>query len=144
MYSSIPAPSIKNFPIDYDVVVGEEVVFNVRISGYPRPSVTWYRNGINVITDESFTFGEDGHLIIHMAQVGHAGVYELEVANELGVERDRMCLGVYESEKELPGDYQIAIPAVPLTSFGQYMLSNHVNNNTGFKNQFRVSAITTH
>eukprot|EP00731_Ephydatia_muelleri_P037068 Em0390g1a len=139
------APSIKNFPIDYDVVEGEEVVFNVRISGYPRPSVTWYRNGINVITDESFTFGEDGHLIIHMAQVGHAGVYELEVANELGVERDRMCLGVYESEKELPGDYQIAMPAVPLTSFGQYMLSNHVNNNTGFKNQFRsLESSTNH
>ena len=96
-----------------------------------------------MITDESFTFGEDGHLIIHMAQVEHAGVYQLEVANELGVERDRVCLGVYGSEKELPGDYQIAIPAVPLTNFGQYMLSNHVKNNTGFKNQFRVSAITT-
>ncbi|KAL5486460.1 hypothetical protein EMCRGX_G018938 [Ephydatia muelleri] len=115
------APSIKEFPPDSDVVDGEEeVVFNVRVTGYPRPSFTWYRNGTKMTTDHSFTLGEDGSLVIHTAEMGHAGVYELEVANELGVDRRRMT-----------------VPAVPLAKFGPYVAKSHEKNNTGFNNQYR-------
>ena len=90
-------------------------------------------------TDHSFTLGEDGSLVIHTAEMGHAGVYELEVANELGVDRRRVSLGVYGSEIELPGDYQMTVPAVPLAKFGSYVAKSHEKNNTGFNNQYRVS-----
>eukprot|EP00731_Ephydatia_muelleri_P019076 Em0011g1116a len=133
------APSIKEFPSDSDVVDGEEVVFTVRVTGYPRPSFTWYRNGTKMTTDHSFTLGEDGSLVIHTAEMGHAGVYELEVANELGVDRRRVSLGVYGSEIELPGDYQMTVPAVSLAKFGPYVAKSHEKNNTGFNNQYRVS-----
>eukprot|EP00731_Ephydatia_muelleri_P019059 Em0011g1099a len=117
------APSIKEFPPDSDVVDGEEeVVFNVRVTGYPRPSFTWYRNGTKMTTDHSFTLGEDGSLVIHTAEMGHAGVYELEVANELGVDRRRVSLGVY---------------GIPLAKFGPYVAKSHEKNNTGFNNQYR-------
>ena len=79
-------------------------------------------------TDHSFTLGEDGSLVIHTAEMGHAGVYELEVANELGVDRHRVSLGVYGSEIELPGDYQMTVPAVPLSKFGSYIAKSHENN----------------
>eukprot|EP00731_Ephydatia_muelleri_P019083 Em0011g1123a len=137
------APSIKEFPSDSDVVDGEEVVFNVRVTGYPRPSFTWYRNGTKMTTDHSFTLGEDGSLVIHTAEMGHAGVYELEVANELGVDRRRVSLGVYGSEIELPGDYQMTVPAVPLAKFGPYVAKSHEKNNTGFNNQYRSLESTT-
>eukprot|EP00731_Ephydatia_muelleri_P019106 Em0011g1146a len=137
------APSIKEFPSDSDVVDGEEVVFNVRVTGYPRPSFTWYRNGTKLTTDHSFTLGEDGSLVIHTAEMGHAGVYELEVANELGVDRRRVSLGVYGSEIELPGDYQMTVPAVPLAKFGSYVAKSHEKNNTGFNNQYRSLESTT-
>ena len=90
-------------------------------------------------TDHSFTLGEDGSLVIHTTEMGHAGVYELEVANELGVDKCRVSLGVYGSEIELPGDYQMTIPAVPLAKFGPYVAKSHEKNNTGFNNQYRVS-----
>ena len=90
-------------------------------------------------TDHSFTLGEDGSLVIHTTEMGHAGVYELEVANELGVDRRRVSLGVYGSEIELPGDYQMTVPAVPLAKFGPYVAKSHEKNNTGFNNQYRVS-----
>ena len=109
------------------------------VTGYPRPSFTWYWNGTKMTTDHSFTFGEDGSLVIHTAEMGHAGVYELEVANELGVDRRRVSLGVYGSEIELPGDYQMTVPAVPLAKFGPYVAKSHEKNNTGFNNQYRVS-----
>ena len=139
IHSLTPAPSIKEFPSDSDVVDGEEVVFNVRVTGYPRPSFTWYQNGTKMTTDHSFTLGEDGSLVIHTAEMGHAGVYELEVANELGVDRRRVSLGVYGSEIELPGDYQMTVPAVPLAKFGPYVAKSHEKSNTGFNNQYRVS-----
>eukprot|EP00731_Ephydatia_muelleri_P019085 Em0011g1125a len=137
------APSIKEFPSDSDVVDGEEVVFNVRVTGYPRPSFTWYQNGTKMTTDHSFTLGEDGSLVVHTAEMGHAGVYELEVANELGVDRRRVSLGVYGSEIELPGDYQMTVPAVPLAKFGPYVAKSHEKNNTGFNNQYRSLESTT-
>ena len=71
--------------------------------------------------------------------MGHAGVYELEVANELGVDRRRVSLGVYGSEIELPGDYQMTVPAVPLAKFGPYVAKSHEKNNVGFTNQYRLS-----
>ncbi|KAL5486467.1 hypothetical protein EMCRGX_G018950 [Ephydatia muelleri] len=137
------APSIKEFPSDSDVVDGEEVVFNVRVTGYPRPSFTWYRNGTKMTTDHSFTLGKDGSLVIHTAEMGHAGVYELEVANELGVDKRRVSLGVYGSEIELPGDYQMTVPAVPLAKFGPYVAKSHEKNNVGFTNQYRSLESTT-
>ena len=111
----------------------------MRVTGYPRPSFTWYRNGTKMTTDHSFMLGEDGSLVIHTAEMGHAGVYELEVANELGVDRRRVSLGVYGSEIELPGDYQMTVPAVPLAKFGPYVAKSHEKNNVGFTNQYRVS-----
>eukprot|EP00731_Ephydatia_muelleri_P019044 Em0011g1084a len=101
------------------------------------------RNGTKMTTDHSFTLGEDGSLVIHTAEMGHAGVYELEVANELGVDRRRVSLGVYGSEIELPGDYQMTVPAVPLAKFGSYVAKSHEKNNTGFNNQYRSLESTT-
>ena len=66
-------------------------------------------------------------------------MYELEVANELGVDRRRVSLGVYGSEIELPGDYQMTVPSVPLAKFGPYVAKSHEKNNVGFTNQYRVS-----
>ncbi|KAL5486469.1 hypothetical protein EMCRGX_G018952 [Ephydatia muelleri] len=73
--------------------------------------------------------------------MGHAGVYELELANELGVDRCRVSLGVYGSEIELPGDYQMTVPAVPLAKFGPYVAKSHEKNNVGFTNQYRSTQI---
>ena len=111
----------------------------MRVTGYPRPSFTWYHNGSKVTTDHSLTLGEDGSLVILTAEMGHAGVYELEVANELGVDKRRVAIGVYGSEIELPGDYQMTVPAIPLAKFGPYVSKNHEKNNLGFNNQYRVS-----
>ena len=66
--------------------------------------------------------------------MGHAGVYELEVANELGVDTHRVSLGVYGSEIELPGDYQMTVPAVPLAKFGPYVAKSHEKSYVGFTN----------
>ena len=131
----IPVPTIKEFPSNRDVVDGEEVVFNVRVTGYPRPSFTWYHNGTKVTTDYSLTIGEDGSLVIHTAEMKHAGVYELEAANELGVYRRKVSLGVYGSEIELPGDYQMTIPIIPLAKLGKYVSKNREKTNSGFNNQ---------
>ena len=56
-------------------------------------------------------------------------MYELEVANELGVDRRKVSLGVYGSEIELPVDYQMTIPIIPLAKFGKYVSKNHEKNN---------------
>ena len=131
------------FPTDSDVMEGEEVVLNVYVTGYPKPSFTWYHNGSKVTKDHSFTLVEDGSLVIHTAEMKQAGVYELEVANELGIDRCRVAIGVYGSDMQLPGDYQMITLAITISMFGLYVSKNHEQSNMGFKNQYRVSVCSS-
>ncbi|KAL5486464.1 hypothetical protein EMCRGX_G018943 [Ephydatia muelleri] len=136
-------PPLRSFPLTLMWWMGRRWSSMCVSQGYPRSSFTWYQNGTKMTTDHSFTLGEDGSLVIHTAEMGHAGVYELEVANELGVDRRRVSLGVYGSEIELPGDYQMTVPAVLVAKFGPYVAKSHEKNNTGFNNQYRSLESTT-
>ena len=70
------------FPDDKQVLVGEEVVFRVKVTGVPVPELTWYHNGEELVADYSKDLAEDGSLTMPSAE--HSGVYQLVAVNRAG------------------------------------------------------------
>ncbi|XP_072043107.1 protein sidekick-2-like [Amphiura filiformis] len=66
--------------------VGSVVDMPCQATGNPRPTVTWYRNAINVeiITDQRYQVLASGSLQIQNLKASDAGMFQCLVANEVG------------------------------------------------------------
>ena len=52
--------------------------------GTPRPKLTWYHNGVEVMADYPKELAEDGSLTMPSAELKHSGVYQLVAVNPAG------------------------------------------------------------
>ena len=71
------------------VAEGEEVKLELQASGYPRPKVTWYKDGKEIVPDKKFKVKREGDkysLVIPKASLDAAGKYKAKVKNPLGEE----------------------------------------------------------
>ena len=125
------------FPEDTYAVEGSEVKFAVRVRGLPQPTVTWYHNHTEIVSDDYRIIKDDGTLFIPCVERVHGGVYQLVVTNTVGrVEREvNLSLrkeGVYQ---QLGHQFSF----IPVVDFGEYVTKCHASNNSDFRDQFTVS-----
>ena len=131
------------FPEDIRVFEGEEVVFRVKVTGFPQPKMTWYHNGEEVVADYSQKLAVDGSLIMPSADPKHSGVYQLVVINEAGSEERRVKIFVKrEGEKySNTAKKQTSFSLIPVEEFGDYVCKCHANDNKEFKDQYAVRTV---
>ena len=66
---------------------GEAVRFTIRVTGKPRPEVTWYREGSMIISSADFEIQQDGELhTLYIPEVFYedAGKYTIKAENKAG------------------------------------------------------------
>ena len=62
-------------PTDRVAVVGSKVVLECIANGFPKPRVTWLRNGLPVVFGSEYALLGKGNLLIESVSVVHAGIY---------------------------------------------------------------------
>ena len=127
------------FPEDMNVSEGEEVVFKVKITGFPQPRMTWYHNGEEVVADYSQELAVDGSLIMYSTEPKHSGIYQLVVINEAGAEERTVNLYVMQESPQCGNvtTKQISFSPIPVEEFGNYVCKCH-GNDKEFKDQYTV------
>ena len=63
---------------------GEGLSFAVQVAGVPTPSIVWYQDGKELVSDYSLEIAGDGSLTIHSVEPRHGGTYKLVVTNQAG------------------------------------------------------------
>ena len=131
------------FPEDMEVFEGEEVVFRVKVTGFPQPKMTWYHNGEEVVADYSQKLTEDGSLIMPSTKPKHSGVYQLVVINEAGSEEKSVGLLVKNEGQKYSNmaKKQTSFSPIPVEEFGDYVYKCHANDNKEFKDQYAVRTV---
>ena len=132
-------PVIEKFPDDTFATEKEAVLLSVSLIGYPKPSVAWYCDEHPLGPDDGVKIQSDGSVFIPCVQVKHNGVYRLVATNSLGTAQRSFSLFVKSREfHRIIPHTNLVIKPVPMEQFGEYVASNHANDNKGFKNQFMV------
>ena len=144
MFMCMPtAPCVVRFPEDTHVQEGEGVVFQVEVTGVPRPKLRWYHDGEEVVADYSKELSEDGSLTMPSAETKHSGVYQLVAINSAGrVEREVKLTVEPEGEEpvtEEPSYDNVTLSgAVSVSIFGNHVEQRHSKNNKPFKDEYEV------
>ncbi|KAG1714523.1 Muscle M-line assembly protein unc-89 [Nymphon striatum] len=73
---------------DMEVSIGGSAMLELKISGYPKPQITWYKDGDEIKAGGRFRFLFEDHessaLIIRNAEIGDTGTYTVLARNNLG------------------------------------------------------------
>ena len=85
---------------------------------------------------------EDGSLFVVSTELRHSGVYRLSAKNSKGSVEREVTLTVRaegdEAADEVIDKVEVAVQAVPVAEFGDYVAQAHANSNETFKRQFKV------
>ncbi|KAJ8255366.1 hypothetical protein GJAV_G00204060 [Gymnothorax javanicus] len=98
--SSSPTGRAPNFTkglSNATVMEGSPVTLEVEVTGFPEPTVTWYRNGQNVTSDEDIELShkEGNHtLFIQMVTDSDKGLYVVQAINSSGTVSSSAMLAV--------------------------------------------------
>ena len=122
---------------------GEGVLFRVRVTGAPKPKLTWYHNGVEVVADYSKELAEDGSLTMPSAETKHSGVYQLVAVNKAGKTQREVKLQVdpegMEEQMEEPSYESVTLSGpIPVALFGDHVEQKHSKNNKPFKDEYEV------
>ncbi|XP_065081518.1 leucine-rich repeats and immunoglobulin-like domains protein 2 [Ochlerotatus camptorhynchus] len=84
---------------------GTSIVLDCSASGYPKPSIQWFKDGeLLAMTERHFVIAEGQLMIIVKTDFNDAGEYECQVENEIGSERGSMKLSVIEAPELVHDD----------------------------------------
>ena len=141
-----PTLEIEDFPEDIVATIGEYVIIYAHVVGFPHPTLNWYHNDENVITDHSIELSDNGTLSIPSMEPRHIGTYRLEASNSHCRCYRELNLTMEEEEKSnLEKSVSLSLSLmndnapVPVASFEQYVESHHLSTNNAFQFQFMVS-----
>ena len=133
------------FSEDTYVQEGEGVLFQVEVTGIPKPKLTWYHNGEEVVADYSKELAEDGSLIMPSAELKHTGVYQLVAVNPAGRVEREVKLSVESESVEVDNDPAYdTVPmcdVIPVAMFGDHVEQRHASNNKTFKEEYEVRLV---
>ena len=112
--SVYPDPSQLNYTVD----MTDEVTFECVATGIPPPSITWYRNGTELDSNNTrVTFNDPSNavtvmdsegemifeitrtLILNMTEDGDSGIYECRASNEATPGEDRIVFELIVQSK---------------------------------------------
>ena len=68
-------PTFSVTPKDIEAVVGSKVVLECIANGFPKPRVTWLRDGLPVVFGSDYSLLGESNLLIESVSVVHAGIY---------------------------------------------------------------------
>ncbi|CAG5863670.1 unnamed protein product [Menidia menidia] len=78
-------PVIQTHPSSLDVIINNLITLPCRATGSPRPTITWQKEGINILTTGgTFTVLPDGSLQISKASLSDSGTYMCVAQNPAG------------------------------------------------------------
>ena len=130
--------------MDRVLVEGEGVSFKVVVRGDPEPTLTWYHEGNELISDYSLEIQLDGTLVIASTEFRHNGVYKLLARNSNGTAERELSLTVQQEGEEINAPSKVNIDvdfiAVPVADFGDYVAKNHSQSDAGFRKLYEVSS----
>ncbi|CAL1291290.1 unnamed protein product [Larinioides sclopetarius] len=117
----VEAPSIKADLTDAEATEGGSAMLELKITGYPKPKVTWFHKGKEVSTggrirflfadDETFT------LVIKNVTKDDGGKYSVKAANEMGEAESTCNLTVRSAPSFLKGLKDMSVMADELLKF---------------------------
>lgn len=88
-------PSFVRVMENKEVTSGDSVVLQCMISGSPKPTLQWFKDGTQIVPSERhFMTAEDQLLIIIGAEANDAGRYECQINNTLATKKDMTELRV--------------------------------------------------
>lgn len=94
------APSIVQGPQKTLTGEGDSLDLYCEVTGYPKPNVYWFINGVDVRTDNAI-MTEGGRLWIHVIEKRHAGIVQCFAQNDIGEVNESNLLEV--EPKQIPG-----------------------------------------
>ena len=122
---------------------GQEVTLQVKVTGLPLPTVTWFLGGRKVESDYSTEVRDDGSLTFACVEPKHAGTYHFSASNSEGsVEGNTKLIvqGDDDDDAEEGGSApKLESNPVQVEVFGEYVAGLHANSNAGFVVQYQVS-----
>ncbi len=136
-------PTITSYKSNVYTNEGDEITLQVDFKGVPKPSITWFFNGIRLDDDTSTGEPEvtdEGFLHIPQVSRDHAGTYDFIVSNSVGSVEGCTKLIVYlkeRAERKIENTKIFSKP-VDMDIFGEYVAKNHKNGDSGFVEEFEV------
>ena len=121
---------------------GQEVTLQVKVTGFPLPTITWFLGGRKVESDYSTEVRDDGSLTFAFVEPKHAGTYHFSASNSEGSVEGNTKLIVHadDDDAEEGGSApKLESNPVQVEVFGEYVAGLHANSNAGFIVQYQVS-----
>jgi len=137
-HAAIIKPVIEEYSKVIHACEGECVTMKVKVSGTPKPTITWFNNERKEESSYGTKVEQDGSLTFMSVELKHTGTYHFTASNEGGEVEGTTNLVVHaESErKEFQSDPAVKSKLVNIEKFGDYVFSLHAQNSAGFIHQF--------
>jgi len=141
MHTTDTAPVIEESREEIHACEGEQVTLNIKVSGIPKPTITWSNDGRKVERDYATEIEQDGSLTFASVELKHTGTYHFTATNGRGSAEGTIKLVIYsESEWEkFQSGPTVESKPVQVAKFGDYVSSLHAQQNAGFNSQYWVS-----
>ena len=120
---------------------GEAVTLDVKVSGNPPPSITWFHGERKVEGDNTVTLTENHSLFFRCLDVTHAGTYTFMASNSAGGVPGEVELVVNPRKggrSRQRSREELEEGSVQVEKFRAYVFSLHAQNNQGFITSFEV------
>ena len=125
-------PSVKDHPLKIVTEEGLQMELAIQVSGYPTPTIEWYKDGELVESDYSCEVYDNGTITFFCIETRHKGDYLYFVSNCHGSVEGNVSVVVGVDETETA--------AIGVEDFGSYVAQCHSNSNVKFVTQFQVSS----
>jgi hypothetical protein len=114
--SNETAPTFKDKPRDQVGIDGDRIIVSCKVTGNPKPEVTWYKNKQPLQKSKDFSMdfnGETAKLTINDAYVEDTGDYSCQIWNEVGQQESSFKILIKE-KKGKPKRTRAAAPKAPV------------------------------
>lgn len=101
-FISLDEPAVSLLPY-LNATQGSVIMLNCEVTGYPDPTVTWYKDSSLLATDDRVMVHNDSVVVINNAFSTDSGIYTCSAANVAGNSSASTELTVLGKEREREG-----------------------------------------